>query len=178
MNSRLRGNNGIRWVCVVLAALALGVAELPGQGQAHNPCTAGAHFEEAQKLLYKGNADAALAEAQEGLKLEPRSIEGLELVGIIYVEKQDYAQAVETFERALKIDCHSSRTLNSLGNSYLAQGQVEPAEKAFRETLRYHPADRAANYNLGLLLLTRKNPRQAILNFDRVRPLIPKCLSI
>lgn len=156
--------------CVVSAALVFAAGVQPAHGQAQNSATAGAHFEEAQKLLRQGNPDAALREAQEGLKLAPRSVEGLDLVGIVYAQKQDYAQAVAAFEQALKIDPRSALTLNSLGNSYLAQKKIELAEKEFRETLRYHPADREANYNLGLLLLSKKDPRQAIVYFSRVQP--------
>lgn len=170
MDSSMRGNGARVLSCTLLAVLVFGAAAPAAESVPQNSGVARAHFKEAQRLLSQGNADAALAEAEEGLKLEPRSVEGLDLVGIIYVAKQDYAQAVETFERALKMDPRSARTINSLGNSYLAQGQVEPAEKAFRETLRYHPADREANYNLGLVLLRRKDPRQAILYFNRVRP--------
>jgi len=156
--------------CVVSAALVFAAGVQPAHGQAQNSATAGAHFEEAQKLLRQGNPDAALREAQEGLKHAPRSVEGLDLVGIVYAQKQDYAQAVEAFEQALKIDPRSARTLNSLGNSYLAQKKIELAEKEFRETLRYHPVDREANYNLGLILFSKKDPRQAIVYFSRVRP--------
>jgi len=156
--------------CVAQVALVIVLAALPGAGQEQNPNSAGAHFGEAQKLLRQGNADAALQEAREGLKLAPQSVEGLDLVGIVYARKQDYGRAVEAFEQALKIDPRSARTLDGLGNSYLAQQKIELAEKAFRQTLRYHPADREANYNLGLLFLSQKDPRQAIVYFARVRP--------
>ncbi|MBZ5544682.1 MAG: tetratricopeptide repeat protein [Acidobacteriia bacterium] len=168
VKGQVKGRTLLAWV--FSAAFILGACALPLAGSEAQKSPASTRFEEAQKLLRQRNPDAALAEAEAGLRLDPRSVEGLDLVGIIYVQKQDYARAIETFERALKIDPRSARTLNSLGNTYLAQGKRELAEKEFREALRFHPADHDANYNLGLVLLSRKEARQAIVYFSRVRP--------
>src|SRR5215467_955857 len=41
------------------------------------------HFSEARSLLARGSTDEALAAVKQGLALAPRSIEGLNLLGII-----------------------------------------------------------------------------------------------
>jgi tetratricopeptide (TPR) repeat protein len=150
-----------------LLCLGAGLPFVAGQVE-HS--AAGAHFAQAQEFLRQGNSDSALSEVQAGLKLDSRSVEGLDLLGIIYVQKRDYDRAIEALDLAAKIDPHRAQTLNSLANCYLAQNNLRLAEKEFRETLRYHPADRDANYNLGIILLNRKDPRQAILYFSHVHP--------
>src|SRR5208282_5398734 len=50
------------------------------------------------------------------------------------------------------------------------------AEREFRSTLRYDPANRDANFNLGLLLLARNDPQDAITYFLRVQPQSPPVL--
>src|SRR5580704_2378093 len=87
-------------------------------GQPASAAAAHDQFTEAQQLLQKGDADSALAAVQAGLKLAPRSVEGLNLLGVIYGHKRDFARGVAAFEAALKIDPHSSVTHTNLGNIY------------------------------------------------------------
>jgi len=134
------------------------------------------HFDEARESLRQGNPDAALAAAQAGLKLSPRSVKGLVLLGVVYLQKQDFARAIAAFEQALKIDPQSAEAHNSLGNTYYAQKKLDLAEKEFQATLRYHPRDRDANYNLGSMLLARNDARRAIVYFNRVHPPGPEVL--
>ncbi len=44
------------------------------------------------------------------------------------------------------------------------------AEKEFGKVLRADPANREANYNLGLVLMAKGSPAEAIVHFQRVRP--------
>jgi tetratricopeptide (TPR) repeat protein len=83
---------------------------------------------------------------------------------------------VEVFQQALKINPRSTETHNNLGNSYVAQQKNELAEREFRTTLRFDLRNRDANYNLGLLLLARNDPRDAITYFSRVQPKDPEVL--
>ena len=50
------------------------------------------------------------------------------------------------------------------------QNKPDLAEKEFRTVLRLDPADREGNYNLGLLLMAKGSPAEAIPHFQRVRP--------
>jgi len=166
-------------LCFAFSSLPAAAAPVPSsstgapQAASKPASTASAakrHFDEAKKLLSQGDSDAALAAAEAGLTLAPTSVEGLDLLGVIYLRKQDIAQAVAAFERALKIDPQSAEAHNNLGNTYFAEKKLDLAEKEFEATLRYHPRDRDANYNLGSLLLVQKDPRRAILYFSRVEP--------
>src|SRR6202007_2188887 len=48
--------------------------------------------------------------------------------------------------------------------------KLDLAAQEFRTVLRLAPANRDANYNLGLVLLAQNSPGKAILHFQRVRP--------
>jgi predicted Zn-dependent protease len=61
-------------------------------------------------------------------------------------------------------------THNNLGNCYVALNKLDLAAQQFRAALRLDPANRGANYNLGLVLLAQKHPREAIVHFLHVRP--------
>ena len=127
-------------------------------------------FLEAETLLRQGSIEEAKQKIQEQLKLNPSSVEGYNLLGIVYSSEKDYDNALEAFQHALKLDPNSTRTHNNLGNVYVAQEKFDLAEKEFGKVLRLDPTNREANYNLGLVLMARRSPAEAILHFQRVRP--------
>ncbi|HEV2424569.1 MAG TPA: tetratricopeptide repeat protein [Terriglobia bacterium] len=159
------------FVATSLAVIASNGASPPSQGKT-GPSgeSTDQQFAEADKLLEQGNIEKALAVAEAGLRLEPRSVRGLNLLGILYGQKRDFPRAIGAFESALKIDPHSSVTHTNLGNIYSAEQKFDLAEREFGLTLRQDPADRQANYNLGVLLLADKQPKPAITYFRRVKP--------
>ena len=128
------------------------------------------YFAQAQKLLRQESPEGALSAVRQGLALAPHSIEGLNLLGIIYDQQKDYDRSVAAFERALEIDPRSAETLNNLGISYSTQHKFAEAEQAFRRTLGLDPQNRTANYNLGLILLARGKPKDAATNLRRAIP--------
>jgi len=82
-------------------------------------------FLEAEALLRQGSVDEAKKKIQEQLALNP-SVEGYNLLGIVYSSEKDYANALEAFQHALKIDPTSTKTCNNLGNLYVAQEKARP----------------------------------------------------
>lgn len=58
----------------------------------------------------------------------------------------------------------------NLGNVYVSQKNLDLAEKEFRAVLRLEPGNRDGNYNLGVLLMAKGQPSEAISHFERVRP--------
>jgi tetratricopeptide (TPR) repeat protein len=140
------------------------------QGPTSTAASADEHFAEAERLLHQGDTEGSLAATQAGLKLAPRSVKGLDLLGVIYGQKHDFARAVAAFDAALKVDPHSAVTHTDLGNIYFEERQLDLAEREFQASLRENPNDREANYNLGSLLLAKKQPKLAIAYFNRVQP--------
>ncbi len=136
--------------------------ELPGAAEQR--------FDVSRRLLLQGDLDGALLAARDGLKLGPRSVEGLNLLGIIYDQQKQYAQAKVAFEEALSVSPRSTKTHNNLGNHYILENKPDLAEREFRATLRLNPSDPGANYSSGLLLLGKGNAPGAITYLTRVRP--------
>ena len=128
---------------------------------------------EAEALLRQGSVEEAKQKIEEQLKLNPSSVEGYNLLGIVYSSEKDYDNALQTFQHALTLDPSSTRTHNNLGNVYVALEKFDLAEKEFGKVLRLDPTNREANYNLGLVLLARHSPAEAILHLQRVRPADP-----
>ena len=91
-------------------------------------------------------------------------------LGVIQSAEGDFTNAVETFQKALQIAPNSTKAHNDLGNAYVNLKKVDLAEKEFRTVLRLDPANRDGNYNLGVLLMAKGSPAEAIPHFERVRP--------
>lgn len=125
-------------------------------------------IEQARALLHQGRQKEAKAMTLEILQKEPAA-DAYNLLGIIESEELDYPNALNTFQKALQLAPHSSQTHNNIGNVYLSEKKFDLAEKEFRIVLRLDPQNQDANYNLGILLITKGSPAEAIQYFDRIR---------
>jgi tetratricopeptide (TPR) repeat protein len=127
-------------------------------------------FAAVKTLAQQGRLEEAKASLLSILESNPKSVEGYNLLGILESNLHDMAGAQAAFEQALQFDPASSKTHNNLGNSYVEQKKLDLAEKEFRIVLRLDPKDADGNYNLGLLLMAKGSPAEAIVHFERVKP--------
>ena len=174
-NSHLQKNRLV--TCVLALAVLLLYADAssgqqtPVKKNTSRPAAAiDPRLEEAQELLSQGRVEEAKLKIQEQLQQNPKSVEGYNMLGILYTGQKDYENALNAFQQALKLKPNSVRTRINLGNIYIAQEKLGSAEKEFRETLRIEPSNSDGNYNLGLVLLARNNPSEAIQHFLLVKP--------
>jgi len=165
------------WLCRVFALLVIffsanGFAQqtIPGNSNARQPSKVSPLLQEAEELLRQGSITEAKLKIQAELQQNPSNAEGYNLLGIAFSDEKDYANALQSFQHALKLDPNSNWTRNNLGILYVAQEKFDLAEKEFAMVLRQDPGNRDANYSLGLVLLAKNLPAQAIPHFQRVHP--------
>jgi tetratricopeptide (TPR) repeat protein len=70
--------------------------------------------------------------------ISQKRIDDINLRGLIYFGKKDYAKAVETLKKALDLDPLNTVAYNTLSRVYYATGDAEMAEKYRKETERAH----------------------------------------
>lgn len=155
---------------VLIALLFFAARAAHSKNPASTPSSTSSDFAQAQQLLARGMLDQAAVTVKRGLERSPKSIIGLNLLGIIYHQQGNYAESMAVLKQALALDPRSVDTLNNLGTSYAAQNKIEPAEEMFRKSLRLQPANRTANYNLALLELGNKQPKEAISHLLHISP--------
>jgi tetratricopeptide (TPR) repeat protein len=126
-------------------------------------------FPEVEMLVRQGRLAEAESKMQEQLQQKP-SVEGYNLLGIIESARQDLPDAIAAFEHALQLSPKSAQTHNNLGNVYVSQNKLDLAEKEFLTALRLDPTNHDAQYNMGVLLMARGSPAEAIPHFERVHP--------
>jgi protein O-GlcNAc transferase len=123
-----------------------------------------------ETLIQQGHLNEAKTAVQSEIQRNPGSVQAYNLLGIIDSNQQNYSDAVAAFGRALQLAPNSAKTHNNLGNAYVAQKKVDLAEKEFRTVLRLDSTDPEGNYNLGVLLMAKGLPTQAIAQLERVHP--------
>jgi len=156
--------------------------------QAHNtsgphqeaglPAAAAAHFAAAQKLLAQHTPKLAEAEVRAGLKLAPRSVEGLNLLATALEEQKDFAGAVEALQKALKIDPGSTATQFNLTQAHLGAGQKEKGLALARSLSEQAKNDVRTHFTLGVLLAKQGQYSEAIHEFEAADALQPGTFEI
>lgn len=141
----------------------LGIA-LRNQGRFDEACQA---FRQATELKTAyGEAMDALAHAhialydwpaaarvlQDIVAIWPRNAQVHNNLGTVYQAMGRIGDAIDSYEAALRINPRLSGTLNSLGNAYLGRGDLERAERCYRQCLAVDAGDLRARSNLLMLL--------------------------
>lgn len=89
-------------------------------------------------LLEKGELARAESILVERLAGNPRDLEAYRFLGLLYIKREDFAQAREVFEEALRRGPEEPTLAAPLGQTYVALGQYG---KALRMYQRAHNAD-------------------------------------
>jgi GT2 family glycosyltransferase/tetratricopeptide (TPR) repeat protein/2-polyprenyl-3-methyl-5-hydroxy-6-metoxy-1,4-benzoquinol methylase len=103
------------------------------------------HFSTRAELARSTIQAGNLIEAQQHLdvmrKTFPEQVEGFTLQGIVYMQNQQFQEAVQEFERALALDSEDFKIQVGLGQAYLGLGQYLRAWKIFEKSFLGSPDD-------------------------------------
>src|SRR5579864_2033657 len=123
------------FLCVASGAMpqAAAPSAVPDES---NPADA---FKQAKRSLAQGQLDQALSEAKLGLARAPRSVVGLNLLGVIYNQQGKYEEAAMQFHQALTMAPNSEEPLLNLENSWAAKNNPKLAELPLKKALRAQP---------------------------------------
>jgi eukaryotic-like serine/threonine-protein kinase len=77
--------------------------------------------------------------AQDALRINPQSTEGLNALGVIYGEGGRELEALRTLKRAVAVAPNNAATWQALGYSYYYAGLNELAEQAYRRLIELNP---------------------------------------
>jgi tetratricopeptide (TPR) repeat protein len=112
------------------------------------------HYQLGISYLNENNIQPAFTELQKALELNPQDKEIHNALGVIYLTKlEDYAKAIEHFQKALAIDKNYSEAATNLGNTYANMKKYTEAIESYNIALsnpQYRNAAMALN-NLGMV---------------------------
>jgi predicted O-linked N-acetylglucosamine transferase (SPINDLY family) len=124
-------------------------------------------FQQAVKLYRRGDLRRALAQCQSALKLQPRSVPGLHLLGAIQLRLDEAIQAVATFDRLLAINPGNAEALNHRGVALQQLVRLKDALASFDAALKSKPAYPEALNNRATVLKDLDRPQEALQSIDR-----------
>lgn len=86
-------------------------------------------------------------------------------LGTAYYREGNYEGAVSTLRDATRTDPRNWRGFNALALAYIAKGQPDLAEDAFRRALKLNPDEAEILVNHGALQLNQGKPAEAVATF-------------
>jgi tetratricopeptide (TPR) repeat protein len=133
-------------------------------------------------LYYKdGKYDTALALFQEFLDKNPKAYQVLLSIGDCYREKEDYENAIKTYNNLIeqaKADSAmgkemTAKALAAIGLCYLRQNNLEEAQKYFKQSLDTSPQDENLAYNVGEIYFSNQKIDEALIYFELAAKIKP-----
>jgi DNA-binding transcriptional MerR regulator len=132
-------------------------------------------------LQYESEGDSgaeAIDAYERTLAIDPRHVDALINLGMLFYEQANLEKAMECFRRAVELDENSPIAQFNLGNVLEEVGQVEPARQHLRLAVRLDPAYADAHYNLAFVcdkLGANVEARQHWRRYVELDPASPWC---
>ncbi len=128
-----------------------------------NPNLPDAQFLLANLYAQSGRLPEALSLAKDLQRVEAKSARPWVLTGAVLVAQQNPRGAIDSFEKALKIDVNSVEAHRGLGQAYRLLGQNDRAEPSFRRALALNGNDVTSLNDLAWILSEiKKKPDEAL----------------
>jgi len=99
----------------------------------------------------KAMLDSAAAPLLEAVSKNPNDFESIVKLGNIYYDGQQFHDAVQYYERALKLRPDSPDVRTDLGTSYWYVGDADRAIAEFQKSLKLRPDHAGTWFNLGIV---------------------------
>lgn len=135
-------------------------------------------YDLAFELTEKGQNEAAIAEWQRALAMDPSDARARTNLGGIHLRMGRLDLAEAEFRRALAAKPESVEARNNLGLVLLQTGKLAEAGRAFHESLEIDPQSMEALVNLGGVYLMQKNYREAVSTLRAAMRLEPGRLPV
>ena len=104
----------------------------------------------ARKMLRKGDAQAALPIAQKAVEKDPKSIEAALILGDVFSSLRKQREAIEQYERVLKIDPTFLIAQDRRGGERFKLGQVVESIADFDAFLKANPQEEPRHWRRGI----------------------------
>lgn len=127
-----------------------------------------------------GSLELALEAANQALKISPRNVRHMQLVGMICREAGQLDQALSTLSEAASHARNDAKLARELGKVYEARREIQHALESFKRAIELDPNDADSLMRAGLILKRIKLYDQAGELFERsvlLNPIDPQALQ-
>lgn len=120
------------------------------------------------KILVNEVGDDVLQQAQSLVAESPETVFFYNLLGCVYLRRNEFEPAIATFQQALKINPDYGESLNNLAMAYMVQHKFAEAEPLLRRDIENSPQSIRAHKSMGYVLLQMGQPSKAKEHFEFV----------
>lgn len=128
-------------------------------------------------LTEKRELDAALADLNEAIKLDPAYACAYTNRGRVYAFKKDLDHAIADYDEAIRIDPSFALAYNNRGDAWFNKGDLDRALADFDLAIKYNPKLATAYGNRGFLYYRKRDAAHAIADFTTEIKLEPNVLA-
>lgn len=134
----------------------------------------------AQAYLALGILDKAERVSKESIRTNPKNIRAYNTLGMIYHQKKDFNQEIQSYQNALKLNPNNQPKdilriiYENLGLAYNSMQNYDLAQEAFNQALKINPQQADSNLNLGQIYLQKGEIKLAIGEFEEAIKKEPK----
>jgi tetratricopeptide (TPR) repeat protein/predicted Ser/Thr protein kinase len=132
-----------------------------------------AHWKKAVRESSTSEAQLALENIQNAIRLDPVSVDARVKRGEIYSESGKPEEAIRELESVLQTAPESAEAYRALGGAYEAAQQLKQAETAYRQAVQSQPTDWYGHLLLGLFYYRQGRDAEAQKAWEEARKLTP-----
>ena len=134
-------------------------------------------LEEADLLRQQGKLDRAESICYALTRRYPNYVAAFHTLGLIYLDKREFDQALNALVRAAMFDPQNWMTLTALSLAYLRLGANEMAARTLQRALAIKPEDASIFASLGEIYRDDREYEMALDNYRKALALDPALLS-
>ena len=124
-----------------------------------------------------GDVESAEREWREALKVAPKYSTTWSSLGLVYLKKERYSEAIEYYKKAIELDPHDKEAHLYLGVAYMDMHSLELAESELRTAVSLFPLNPNARNALGKLYLDEGRSAEAEEQFRRSVEIEPNLMG-
>jgi tetratricopeptide (TPR) repeat protein len=124
-------------------------------------------FNQALALHKAGDLIEAEKLYRQVLKVKPDHFDSLHLLGVSYLQRSRYAEAVRIIDMALKINPHSAFAHNNRGNALKELKRFDEALESHDRAIEHKPDYADALFYRGNTLKEMNRPHEALASYDK-----------
>jgi tetratricopeptide (TPR) repeat protein len=133
-----------------------------------------AFYQRAMVSTRNGNFDAAMADSNEAVRLDPNNVNARALRAAGYIGKGDYDRALTDLKEARRLDPKSFLTANVFGVYYNSKGEYDRALTELNEAIRLNPNGMYAYKNRGITYEHKGEHDKALADFRKALSFDPE----
>ncbi len=123
--------------------------------------------EEVHEILLHQNGLSLLSHRQDEDSSDKRKAKAYHYLGVCALEKEEFTKARDLISVAISLSPKTARFHNSLGDIYLAEGDVETSKKYYQEAIVYNESFSDVWTNLANLNFSEGHYKDALNNYQR-----------